>query len=104
MKANVFKHEGVEFNLDDYEWVDVLGVVWSWTGQWTSAGEPLMSGGEHPLNLTLPDVYHHHGPLIPRQKREAVVKRPPCAAFLESLRAGYVENDEAFAARIGGWS
>jgi hypothetical protein len=47
--VNSYEHDGVVFDLDAYEWVDVLGVVWSWTEAWSPAGEPMLRGGDHPL-------------------------------------------------------
>ena len=93
----LYRHDEVEFDLD-CEFVDVTGVVWSWTGSW-SAGEPILRADASGPDLVLPDVYLHHGPLIPRRRRMTAV---PGAAFAATVAAGYVETDAEFAARIGG--
>ncbi|MER7734155.1 phiSA1p31-related protein [Streptomyces erythrochromogenes] len=95
----LYLHDGVEFDLDG-EFVSVTGVVWSWTGEWSPAGEPML-GSDVPEgpDLPLPDVYHYHGPLLPRRRKTTA---RPSAAFAETVAAGYVEDVEAFAARIGG--
>lgn len=67
-----FEHDGTVFDLDR-DYIDVTGVVWAWSSMWTADGEPLMGsrveggkfGANEPLR-PLPDVYHDHGPLIPR--------------------------------------
>lgn len=94
----VYMHDGVEFDLDG-DFADVLGVVWSWTGEWSPAAEPMLRSDVPSLMaLPLPDVYHHQGPLIPIRRKTV----PWAKGFAESLAAGFVETDEAFAARIGG--
>ncbi|MFD8577330.1 phiSA1p31-related protein [Streptomyces virginiae] len=94
----LYLHNDIEFDLD-CEFVDVTGVVWSWTGGWSPAGEPMLGSDASGPDLPLPDAYYYHGPLIPRRRKTTV---KPSAAFMDTLRAGYVETDEAFAARIGG--
>jgi hypothetical protein len=63
-----FTIDGTVFDLS-VPWVDTVGVTWRFTGEWTLAGEPLMvaeADGEHREGpVSLPDVYHDHGPLIP---------------------------------------
>lgn len=94
----IYLHDGVEFDLD-CEFVDVTGVVWSWTGAWSPAAEPMLRSEGLGPDLPLPDAYWYHGPLIPRRRR-TVVK--PSEAFAATVAAGYVESVEAFGARIGG--
>ncbi|MFD4921203.1 phiSA1p31-related protein [Streptomyces goshikiensis] len=94
----IYLHDGVEFDLD-CEFVDVTGVVWSWTGGWSAAGEPLLRSDASGPDLPLPDVYLYHGPLIPRRRRVTV---KPGAAFAATVADGYVESDAKFGARIGG--
>ena len=98
-----YVHDGVEFDLDAYEWVDAIGVPWVWSGDWQGR-MPLMRSGIGDALVPLPDVYRDHGPLIPRPRPDAPKRTGPSAGFLASLAAGYVENDEQFAARIGGSS
>ncbi|MEW1803269.1 phiSA1p31-related protein [Streptomyces virginiae] len=93
-----YVHDGVVFDLD-CEFVDVTGVVWAWTGEWSPAKEPMLGSDAGGPDLPLPDAYYYHGPLIPRRRKTAVKSG---AAFTETLRAGYVESDEEFGARIGG--
>lgn len=65
-----YLHDGTVFDLG-IQHVDVLGVVWHWTGNWTAAGEPLMASDRAAYSVPddvlvpLPDVYRDHGPLIP---------------------------------------
>lgn len=67
-----YLHDGIVFDLDR-TYADVTGVEWAWTGARNIAGEPLMINvhrGGHDEDLkaptvSLPDLYHHHGPLIP---------------------------------------
>ncbi len=94
----VYLHDGVEFDLDG-DFVDVTGVVWSWTGGWTSGEAPILRSDASGPDLSLPDVYHYHGPLLPRRRKSTA---RPGASFADTVAAGYVESDEAFAARIGG--
>lgn len=93
-----FVHDGVEFDLD-YEFVDVTGVVWSWTGDWTADGEPILGSDASGPDLPLPDVYLYHGPLLPRRRKGTVT---PSEAFAATVKAGYVEDVDAFGVRIGG--
>jgi hypothetical protein len=93
-----YVHDEVVFDLD-CEFVDVTGVVWSWTGGWTSEREPVLASSGSGPDLPLPDVYLYHGPLLPRRRKGTVT---PSEAFAATVRAGYVETDEAFGARIGG--
>lgn len=94
-----YLHDGVEFDLD-CEFVDVTGVVWSWTGGWSPAAEPMLRSDGSGPDLPLPDAYYYHGPLMPRRKRVTV--RPSSEAFADTRAAGYVEGVEEFGARIGG--
>jgi hypothetical protein len=63
----IYLHDGVEFDLD-CEFVDVTGVIWSWTGGWSPAGEPMLRSDASGPDLPLPDAYYYHGPLIPRRR------------------------------------
>lgn len=94
----VYLHDDIEFDLD-CEFVDVTGVIWSWTGGWSPAGEPVLQSDGPGHDLPLPDAYFYHGPLIPRRRRIAAT---PSGMFAATVAAGYVEDDETFAARIGG--
>lgn len=96
----VYLHDGVEFDLD-CEFVDVTGVVWVWTGEWSPAKEPMLRSDASGPDLPLPDAYYYHGPLIPRRRR---IKVTPGAAFAATADAGYVETPDAWMARIGGRS
>lgn len=60
----IYTHDGIEFDLS-LTWLDVVGVEWRWTGGFNAAGEPLMTSGGGLPAVSLPDVYHDHGPLIP---------------------------------------
>ncbi|MCP3820127.1 phiSA1p31-related protein [Streptomyces sp. A3M-1-3] len=97
-----YLHDGTEFDLDR-TYVDVVGVEWSWTGEWTEAGEPLMRGGECATLVPLPDVYRDHGPLIPvtvgvpAGLRAAVLAAESPLAV--DLAAGYAESLEQYTAR-----
>lgn len=93
----LYLHDGVEFD-PDCEFVDVTGVVWAWTGDWSPAAEPMLRSDASGPDLPLPDAYYYHGPLLPRRRRVTVKAG---AAFTATVDAGYVETDEAFAARIG---
>ncbi|MFB8393713.1 phiSA1p31-related protein [Streptomyces yangpuensis] len=96
---NPYVHDGVVFDLD-CEFVSVTGVVWSWTGEWSPAGEPML-GTDVPEgpDLPLPDAYYYHGPLLPRRRKGTVT---PSEAFAATVKAGYVEDVDAFGVRIGG--
>ncbi|MEU8840000.1 phiSA1p31-related protein [Streptomyces roseus] len=94
----VYLHDGVEFDLD-CEFVDVTGAIWSWTGAWSPAAEPMLRSDGASPDLPLPDAYYYHGPLIPRRRRTTAT---PSEAFAATVAAGYVETDAEFAARIGG--
>jgi len=94
----LYLHDGAEFDLD-CEFVDVTGVVWTPTGELSLAGEPMLRSDAPGLDLPLPDAYYYHGPLIPRRRR---VLASPSAAFTATVDAGYVEDLNAFGARIGG--
>ncbi|MFE9382321.1 phiSA1p31-related protein [Streptomyces sp. NPDC007025] len=73
-----FTHDGTVFDLD-IEHADVFGTHWTWTGEHSPAGEPLMQSIRRPYGpgrpshtrpydsqpLPLPDVYAMYGPLIP---------------------------------------
>lgn len=65
-----YLHDGIEFDLDR-TYKDVTDVEWAWTGARNADGEPLMinvpRGGhdERLPTVSLPDLYHYHGPLIP---------------------------------------
>ncbi|MFD9222046.1 phiSA1p31-related protein [Streptomyces sp. NPDC060064] len=59
-----YLHDDVDFDLTR-TFVDVVGVEWRWSGQWSAAGEPLMRAAGDTTGVPLPDVYHDHGPLIP---------------------------------------
>jgi hypothetical protein len=97
--VTIYLHDDIEFDLD-LEFVDVTGVVWSWTGEWSPAAEPMLrSDAPSGPDLPLPDAYFYHGPLLPRRKR---VVAKPSEAFAATVAAGYVESVEAFGARIGG--
>lgn len=93
-----YLHDGVAFDLD-CDFVDVTGVVWSWTGDWSLAAEPMLRSDCPGADLPLPDAYFYHGPLIPRRRRTTA---RPSEAFAATVAAGYVETDTEFATRIGG--
>lgn len=95
-----YLHDGVEFDLD-CEFVAVTGVIFSWTGSWSPAAEPMLRSDGEGVDLPLPEAYYYHGPLIPRRRRITVA---PSEVFAATVDAGYVETDEAFAVRIGGRS
>lgn len=66
-----YLHDGIEFDLDR-TYKDVTDVEWAWTGARNTAGEPLMislprgdHGNRFEPTVSLPDLYHYHGPLIP---------------------------------------
>lgn len=59
-----YLHDGTIFDLDR-QYVDVTGVLWKWNGQHNEAGEPLMASHKDEPLVSLPDLYHDHGPLIP---------------------------------------
>jgi hypothetical protein len=97
-----FLHDGTLFDLDR-TFVDVIGCEWKWTGQNNDAGEPLMRAGD--VLLSLPDVYHDHGPLIAVAVAPtgSAIRRAFSAAFTASSAAGYVEADpDKWAARLAG--
>ncbi|MEU7066948.1 phiSA1p31-related protein [Streptomyces sp. NPDC046161] len=94
----LYLHDDVEFDLD-CKFVDVTGVIWSWTGGWSPAGEPMLRSDASGPDLPLPDAYYYHGPLIPRRARITV---KPSEAFAATVAAGYVETDSEFGVRIGG--
>ena len=93
-----YLHDGIAFDLDG-DFADVTGVVWSWTGDWSPAAEPMLRTDAPVMALPLPDVHHYHGPLIPIGRKRATTVG---AAFAATRDAGYVETDDEFAARIGG--
>lgn len=94
-----YMHDGIDFDLDG-DFADVTGVVWSWTGEWSPAAEPMLRSDAPLMALPLPDVNYYHGPLIPIRRKASPLKASP--AFVASQAAGYVESDSEFAARIGG--
>jgi hypothetical protein len=94
--VKLYLHDGVAFDLD-CEFVAVTGVIFMWTGEWSPAAEPMLRSDGDGVDLPLPDAYYYHGPLIPRRPK---LKTLMSAAFTASQSAGYVETDEAFAARI----
>jgi hypothetical protein len=95
-------HDGITFDLGR-QFADVTGVVWSWTGAWSEAGEPLMN--TTPLGadtaVPLPDVYRDHGPLLtlPAKPSAALRKAVVCADYAASVAAGLVETYEQYAVR-----
>jgi hypothetical protein len=92
-------HDDIEFDLD-CEFVDVTGVVWSWTGEWSPAAEPMLrSDAPSGPDLPLSDAHFYHGPLLPRRKR---VTAKPSDAFAATVAAGYVESDADYAERLWG--
>jgi hypothetical protein len=92
-----YPHDGTVFDLDK-DFADVTGVIWSWTGEWSPEGEPLLESDVRGLPLVpLPTVYHDHGPLLPIARKAPLVN-----AFAKSLAAGLTESYDAFDARIGG--
>ncbi|MFD6113656.1 phiSA1p31-related protein [Streptomyces yangpuensis] len=96
---NLYVHDEVVFDLD-CEFVDVTGVVWSWTGGQTEGGEPILASDASGPDLPLPDVYLYHGPLLPRRRKTS---RTPSEAFAATVAAGYVEPDaDTWFAQIGG--
>jgi hypothetical protein len=94
--VTTYLHDDIEFDLD-CEFVDVTGVIWSWTGGWSPASEPMLRSDASGPDLPLPDAYYYHGPLIPRRRRVTV---KPSAAFAATVADGYVEDVEAFGARM----
>lgn len=62
--------DGAELDLR-HDWVDSVGVVWTWTGKRDRDGRHLMASrlnaaflhGAQPLPIDV--VYRDHGPLIP---------------------------------------
>jgi hypothetical protein len=96
---DTFLHDGTEFDLGR-TYVDVVGGEWTWTGQRNGAGEPLMRSDD--VVLSLPDVYHDHGPLIAMAiaTTGAAVRSAFSAAFAASSSAGFVESPDAWAARL----
>lgn len=85
-----YLHDGVEFDLDK-DFADVTGVVWSWTGDWAPAKEPVLTSDGPGPDLPLPDVYLYHGPLIPIRRKTQPRRVSP--GFAASEYAGYVERD-----------
>lgn len=98
-----YVHDGTTFDLDR-AYMDVIGIEWTWTGEWTATGEPLMRGGAQRTPVPLPDVYHDHGPLIPvAAKPSASVYRAAVDPdFAASMAAGFVESLTAYEDRVGG--
>lgn len=88
-------HDGVEFDLTR-TFVDVVGVEWRWSGNYTPAGEPLLIGAGNTLGLPLPDVYHDHGPLIPMPARQS---KRQSLDFARSLQDGHLESYGQYALR-----
>lgn len=85
-----YLHDGIEFDLDK-DFADVTGVVWQWMGEWSPAKEPMLRSDAPVMALPLPDVYHHHGPLIPVRRK--TLPRRVSPAFTATQNAGYVEPD-----------
>jgi hypothetical protein len=88
--VKLYLHDGVAFDLDG-DFADVTGVVWSWTKEWSPAKEPMLESDGPGQDLPLPDVYHHHGPLIPIRRKTPA--RPISPGFKATQDAGYVERD-----------
>ena len=71
---SVYIHDDIVFDLGVTH-TDVTGVEWSWSGDYNTAGEPLMGAPERggvilqPALVSLPDLYAWHGPLIPNPRR-----------------------------------
>lgn len=80
---NSFVHDGIVFDLGR-DYMDVTGVVWTWTTMRNQQGEPLMCSrtpdglpdADEPV-IALPDLYRWHGPLIPVPQpiRAAMMRR-----------------------------
>lgn len=105
-----FIHEGVEFDLA-LAYADVTGVEWTWTGDKSVDGEPLMrqqsDRGDCQAPIPLPTLYWDHGPLIPisprpthTERRIAVDVDPNYAASVASgLYETYPQYRERLAAQ-----
>ncbi|MEV8403566.1 phiSA1p31-related protein [Streptomyces niveus] len=97
---NTFEFDGTTFDLAR-TYADVLGIEWTWTGNRTETGEPVMRCTTGVM--ALPDLYLLHGPLIAlptpgltgQRVREAL-----SADFIATAAAGYVETPAEFAARV----
>ncbi|MFD5137496.1 phiSA1p31-related protein [Streptomyces sp. NPDC058378] len=100
MSAETFTFEGVEFDLT-ISYADTIGVEWTWANAWTAAGEPLMRTLGMTTLVSLPDVYHQHGPLIPIHPRPSAAqfKAAVDPDYAETVAAGYVETPAQFSAR-----
>lgn len=81
-------HPGTEIDLTR-DWTDVLGVCWSWTGEHTTAGVPLMQrtdGDPSPGEpWALDEVYLWRGPLTPAPRATTAAL---AAAVLHAPYAG----------------
>jgi hypothetical protein len=88
--VTTYLHDGIEFDLDG-DFADVTGVVWSWTGRWSPAEEPMLTSDGPGPDLPLPDVYHYHGPLIPIRRKTLARRLSP--TFAATQDAGYIERD-----------
>lgn len=95
-----YVHDGIAFDLTR-RFVDVVGVEWRWTGDWTPAGEPLLSGAGVAAPVPLPTVYHDHGPLIPLAKPlpHDVIRAAVTGNFNASIESGLTESYEDWALR-----
>lgn len=99
-------HEDDRFDIEvtfelDVPLADVLGVEWTWTGNWAD-GEPLMLAAGSTTPVPLPTVYRDHGPLFPlhpgptaSQYRAAIDPD-----YLDTVASGHWETPADFGERI----
>lgn len=95
-----FTFEGIKFDLT-ISYADTIGVEWTWARAWTADREPLMRTLGVTALVSLPDVYHQHGPLIPIHPRPSVAQYKAAVDpdYAETVAAGYVETPDQFTAR-----
>ncbi|MFE9777796.1 phiSA1p31-related protein [Streptomyces sp. NPDC005775] len=100
-----YLHDGIEFDLT-VTYRDCTNVEWEWAGTWSAAGEPLMrervSDSDRQGTVSLPDLYHYHGPLIPLHPRPTASQYRAAIDpnYADTLASGYIESPAAFGARI----
>ncbi|MEU1433971.1 phiSA1p31-related protein [Streptomyces sp. NPDC005786] len=101
-------HEDDRFDFDlevtfdlDVPLADVLGVEWTWTGNWAD-GEPLMVAAGHTTPVPLPTVYRDHGPLIPLYPRPTASQYRAAIDpdYLDTEATGYIESRADYGERL----
>ncbi|MFD7861812.1 phiSA1p31-related protein [Streptomyces sp. NPDC059783] len=98
-------HDGVVFDLS-IAYRDCTNVEWEWSGNWSLTGEPMMrERGQDAVRraeVSLPDLYHYHGPLIPMNGRptDSQFRAAVDPDYADTLASGYVESPAEFGRRI----